>query len=853
MQLPKVYEPKQYESDIYALWEKGGAFAPKARGSKDTFSIVVPPPNANGNLHLGHGLTLGLEDIAVRYHRMKGEASLLLPGADHAGFETQSVYEKELQKQEKSRFDFSREELYQQIWDFVAQNKENYESQFRRLGASVDWSRYTFTLDDKIVRRAYDTFKKMWDEGLIYRGERLVNYCTYHRTGFADIEVAYEDATTPLYYMKYGPFELATTRPETKFGDTAVAVHPDDERYKEYVGKVVTVHGVNGPFDIQVVADDMVDPEFGTGAVKVTPAHSFDDWEVAQRHNLPAVRVINHDGTLNEKTGRFRGMTVLEGRKAVVKALKDMDLLIKVDENYQNRIGKCYKCGTVIEPMLMEQWFIDIQPLAEPAIKALDEDRITFYPSSKKQQLVNYYKGLKDWNISRQIAWGIPIPAFQNVDDHDEWIYDERVDQEIIEVDGKTYRRDPDVFDTWFSSSSWPYATLDFPDGSDFKQFYPTSLLETGADILYPWVSRMIMFGLYVTGDIPFKAVYLHGLIQDENGQKMSKSKGNVINPMEEVDRYGSDAFRLGIVTGESPASNRPFDRSKLVGARNFCNKLWNVARFIEDKIGDTKVQPSAPKPQSEADHWLLSKLHQAVESMSLHLDEYRFSEASDIVYHLVWDDVADWYIEASKSIPNLDMLAYCLETILKLAHPFTPFVTETIWQTLTWSGDTLLAVSSWPKNIPAYNKKGAAAFEELRTIVTEVRYIKSVMKLNGLTLYHRGEAFLRDHAALIKQLTRLNAVEDVESGQGLRLTDTKFDCWLDVDTQTAKEYVTKIANKIQQTKASIAQLEGRLSNKNYVDKAPKHLVEETHVQLKEAQAQAEKLQTEYERFSKAN
>lgn len=850
MQLPKVYDPSEYESDIYALWEKSEAFTPTHRGSKESFSIVVPPPNANGNLHLGHGLTLGLEDIAVRYHRMKGEASLLLPGADHAGFETQSVYEKELQKQGKSRFDLSREELYEQIWDFVGQNKDNYESQFRRLGASVDWSRYTYTLDDKVVRRAYDTFKKMWNEKLIYRGERLVNYCTQHRTGFADIEVAYEDATTPLYYMKYGPFELATTRPETKFGDTAVAVHPDDERYKEYVGKIVTVQGVNGPFDIQVVADEMVDKDFGTGVVKITPAHSFDDWEVAQRHNLPVVRVINHDGTMNEKTGRFRGMTILEARKAVVEALKDMDLLIRVDENYQNRVGTCYKCGTVIEPMLMEQWFIDMQPLAQPAIKALHEDKITFYPESKKKQLVNYYKGLRDWNISRQIAWGIPIPAFQNVDDHDEWIYDERVEQEIIEQDGKTYRRDPDVFDTWFSSSSWPYATLEYPDGADFKEFYPLSVMETGVDLLQPWVSRMIMFGLYVTGQVPFEKVYFHGMVLDEKGQKMSKSKGNVVNPMEKIDQYGSDALRLGLLSGMTAGNPQPFGDAKLVGARNFCNKLWNVARFVEDKIGDDFETKGDPKAETLADHWMLYRLHHVTEVVTRNLDDFRFSEAADAVYHLLWDDFADWYIEASKTHTNKSVLAYGLETILKLAHPFVPFLSETIWQTLKWEGDSLLITAQWPKGKGGDAKK-AEEFEIIKSLVSEIRNIKGAMHLQGgISMYHAGEKFLIEHGELIRSLAKLKAVKEVKDGDGLHLTSVNLKTWLDIDQATAKRYASELKNKLDEVQKSITQLEGRLGNKGYTDKAPKHLVDESKKQLEELNKQLGKIKEEHSRFA---
>lgn len=847
MKLPKVYEPGLYETDIYALWERAEAFKPTGKG--DPYAIVLPPPNANGNLHLGHELTVAIEDIAIRYHRLKGANTLYVPGADHAGFETQVVYEKRLAKEGKSRFDFSREELSRQIWDFVAENRANFEQQFRLAGASFDWSRFTFTLDEKVVKTAYNTFKKMWDEGLVYRGERLVNYCTFHRTGFADVEVVHEDVTTPLYYIKYGPFILATTRPETKFGDTAVAVHPDDERYKEWVGKVVTVEGVNGPFEVQVLADEMVDPAFGTGVVKITPAHSFDDWEVAQRHNLPAVRVINHDGTMNELAGRFRGLTVVEARKAVAKAMEEQGLIEKVDHDYKTRIGKCYKCSTVIEPMLMAQWFIDMQPLAKPAIEALKANKITFYPEQKRDQLINYLEGLRDWNISRQIAWGIPIPAFQNVDDSDDWIYDERVSEEIITVDGKTYHRDPDVFDTWFSSSSWPYATLGYPDNSDFKDFYPLGLMETGGEILYPWVSRMIMLGLYVTGKVPFKEVYIHGYVMAEDGSKMSKSVGNVIDPLPVIEQYGSDALRMGIIAGRSPAVNRGYDPRKVEEARNFANKLWNVARYIEDRIGEDFSDKNKPKPATAADHWMLRELQQASESIDTLLQEYRFSEAYDILYHFVWDSFADWYIEASKVAPNAGVLAFTLESVLKLAHPFAPFVTETIWQTLAWEGDSILATQRWPEK-PHFDHKQAEAFEEIKTIVTESRYITTALHVQNATLYYTDVPFLSDNAEAIQRLARLQAVTEVRDGMGLYLTTTSYRCWLDIDADTARSYLGQLADKRSAQERVIAQLEGRLANKSYVDNAPKRVVEQTREQLKEAQTQLEAISKEYDRFN---
>jgi valyl-tRNA synthetase len=779
---------------------------------------------------------------------LRGDRAVLLPGADHAGFETQVVYEKQLAKEGKSRFDFSREELQHQIFDFVQGNMTNFNSQFRRLGAGVDWERFTFTLDQKVVTQAYATFKKLWDEGHIYRGERLVNYCTFHRTGFADIEVVYDEIKTPLYYLKYGPFTLATTRPETKFGDTAVAVHPDDDRYKEWVGKTVTVEGVNGAFEVRVVADEMVDPKFGTGAVKITPAHSFDDWEVAQRHNLPAVRVINHDGTMNHHAGRFEGMTVLEAREAVATAMKEQGLLDRVDDSYVTRIGKCYKCGTVIEPMLMEQWFIDMEPLAKPAIDVLKQKKITFYPDSKRTQLITYLENLRDWNLSRQIAWGIPIPAFQNINDSDDWIYDERVEQELIEVDGKTYRRDPDVFDTWFSSSSWPYVTTNFPDSDDFKDFYPLSVMETGGEILYPWVSRMIMLGLYVTGKIPFDSVYIHGYVMAEDGAKMSKSLGNVISPIDVIDQYGSDALRMGILAGRVPAVNRGYDHRKVEDARNFCNKLWNIARYIEGVLGDDFTREK-PNPQTVADHWILHKLQQVITEVEDDFAHYRLAEAYERLYHFVWDDVADWYIEASKSAQNKPLLAYLLESILIILHPFAPFVTETIWQTLAWEPESILATRHWPKALKADAGK-ATEFSDIQTIVMEARFITKALGAAQATLYYTDVPFLEANAELIKRLTRLHAVTEVAQGDGLFLTETKYRCWLDIDSATARHYAEQLKAKQADQAKLIAQLQARLANKAYTEQAPAHIVNQTKDQLTEAQSQLVKLSDEIKRFA---
>lgn len=849
MKLPKIYEPDKYENDIYALWEKSGVFKPS--DDKDTFSIVMPPPNANANLHIGYELTAALEDIVARYQRLKGKSVLLLPGADHAGFETQSVYEKHLAAEGKSRFDFSREQLYQQIWDFVALNRASFESQMRKMGVGCDWSRFTFTLDDKILRQAYATFKKMWDEELIYRGERLVNFCTFHGTAFADIEVVYRELAGHLWHIRYplvdggGEVVVATTRPETMLGDTAVAVNPKDKRYLGLIGKTVKLPLTQR--EIPIIADDFVDMKFGTGAVKITPAHDPNDFEAGKRHDLPFISVISHEGKLIDVPETYRGLTVKEGRERVVSDLQKMGSLVKT-ENHTHNVGHCYKCDTVIEPLLRDQWFVNMQPLAKEAIDVLKTDKITFYPESKKTQLVTYLEGLRDWNISRQIAWGIPIPAFQNIDEPEDWIYDERVQEEFITIGDKKYRRDPDVLDTWFSSGSWPYATLDYPDGADYKEFYPLSLMETGGEILYPWVSRMVMLGLYVTGKVPFKEVYVHGYVMAEDGAKMSKSIGNVVDPLPVIEQYGSDALRMGVISARSAAVNRGYDQRKVEDARNFCNKLWNIARYIEDSVGDEPSREDV-RAVTAADHWVLSKLQQFQDKFSFDLDNYRFSEAYDRLYHFVWDDLADWYVEASKARPNKPLLAYLLEAVLVLAHPFAPFLTETIWQTMAWEADSILATHTL-QEVPKSSKQQSADFAEIQVIVREVRLILGALKVSGVTLYYTDVPFLRANAETIKLLSRLQAVTDVRDGAGLHLTNTKYTCWLDIDRPTAQAYLKELEGKRTNQLATIKQLEARLVNKSYTQNAPDKIVAQTKQQLAEAKELLGTIEQEQQRFN---
>ncbi len=844
MNLAKAYEPNQYEPNIYALWEKSGAFRPKGQG--EPFSTVMPPPNANGNLHIGHALDMNLKDILVRYKRMAGCDAIFIPGADHAGFETWVVYEKELQKKGQSRFDFSREQLYSQVWNFVEEQRGNMELQLRALGTSASWEHLVFTLDQKVVGTVHSTFKKLWDDGLIYRGERIVNYSTAYQTSYADIEVDHKQEKGTLWHIAYplidkiGEITIATTRPETLFGDTAVAVNPTDPRYKDLIGLHIQLP-LSGR-EIPIIGDEYVDPEFGTGAVKITPAHDPNDFEVGKRHDLERIQVIDFDGTMINTPAQYLGLDVDKARKKVLAALQAEELIRK-EQPHEHTVGYDYKSGLPIQPLIKEQWFLKIEPLAKRALEALENNEISFYPASRKQILKQYLEKVHDWNLSRQIPWGIPIPAFQNLADPDDWIFDTRVDERTIEVDGKQYRREEDTFDTWFSSGQWPFITTDVLDGGDLARFYPTSLMETGTDLLDRWIARMIMLGLYTTGKVPFKDVYLHGMVLDEHSQKMSKSKGNVINPMDSIAEYGSDALRLGLIASRSPGQNQAFSTDRIVAGRNFCNKLWNIARFAEHKLGDN-YKPSTPTPKSLADHWIISELTKAKEAIEHGLNTYRFAEASESMYHAIWDGVADWYIEASKDQDNPDLLAWVLSTSLKLAHPFAPFVTETIWQTLPWN-DSLLISESWPEMIP-YDDIAAAEFSRVQALVTETRFVTTALPGNEkYTLLYQTDSLIEDNKELIKRLAKLKDISTTDQARGLRLATSGRDAWLDVSTETLYEHQTNLEQRLAETHSDIAALEGRLKNENYISKAPAALVEETRKQLQEKQALVERLVNE--------
>ncbi|MEK7482156.1 MAG: valine--tRNA ligase [Patescibacteria group bacterium] len=730
----KPYSPKEVEEKIYKKWEDSRYFNPDSasrritgKDKKKSFSIIMPPPNANGSLHLGHALMIALEDIMIRYKRMRGFKTLWLPGADHAGFETQIVYEKKLEKEGRNRFQIPREQLWREIWDFTQANKKNMESQIRRLGASCDWSRKKFTLDEDIISKTQDAFVEFYEKGLIYRGKRLVHWCAKHQTGFSDLEIVHEEKLDPLYYIKYGPLTIATVRPETIFGDTAVAVNPKDSRYKEFIGKEIEVDVVIAKLKLKVIADKFVDSDFGTGAVKITPAHDLNDFEIWQRHKNEIkgpVEVINKYAKMDlvkhfpqsEEAKKYEGLKVLEARKLIVEDLEKRGLIEKIDAAYKHNIALCYKCKTIIEPRLMEQWFVKMEPLAKPAIEAVKKGKIKFIPDRFKKVYFHWMKNIRDWNISRQIVWGIQIPAWQ-CQDCDEWMIFKNKPQKCRKCGSINLEQDTDVFDTWFSSGQWPFLALGFEKTkklknlntkSDYKTFYPTSVMETGWDILFFWVARMIMFGLYRTKKIPFENVYLHGLVRDEFKQKMSKSKGNVIDPLGVVNEYGADALRMSLIIGNTPGNDLAFSEDKIRGYRNFANKIWQASRFVLMNLESFNANK---KPEFSAiDKKYLKEFEELKKKIAKQMESFKFYLAAEEIYHYFWHTFCDKIIEEMKARLNGEndnppasgrqaaqfLLFEILKESLKLLHPFMPFITEEIWQNLPGNKNKMLIIEKW-------------------------------------------------------------------------------------------------------------------------------------------------------------
>jgi len=710
----KPYNPEEHEKSIYALWEQSGFFNPDNLPGKRTeqFSIVMPPPNANGSLHAGHALFVTLQDIMMRFERMRGKKTLWIPGADHAGFETQVVYEKKLEKEGRSRFTMDPKDLYAEIMDFTITNKSFMENQIRELGASCDWTRSLFTLDPKVISIVYDTFKSLDTDGLIYRGARIVNWCSKHQTSLSNLETEHDERKDKFYYFQYGPFVIGTARPETKFGDKYVVMHPDDLRYAEFThGQKIELEWINGPITATVIKDSAGDPEMGSGVMTITPWHSAIDFEIAKRHGLEYEQIIDWHGKLLPIAEEFEGMNIKDAREKIVEKLNAKGLLVSIDENYSHAVPCCYKCDREIEPQVREQWFVKMKPLAEKALADVDSKELAFVTERDERVFRDWMERIEDWNISRQIVWGIPIPAKICTKCNHGMVDLENTITACAKCDGEVIP-DPDTFDTWFSSGQWPLATTGYPDSDDFNNYYPTSVMETGKDILFFWVSRMVMLGLYRTGKVPFKTVYLHGMVRDKHGKKMSKSKGNVIAPSDIQEKYGTDALRMGLIVNNVPGTDMNLDPDKVNAYKKFANKLWNITRFVLDATDgiDTSYRPTR-NDLSPLDQALLDSYEAISMNMTrnMEIEKSRYDLASEMIYHFVWNKFADKIIEESKSIlesgTDVDkanrkaLLIDGLILNIKLLHPFMPFITETIWQKLPkeYRDTDLLMVAKWP------------------------------------------------------------------------------------------------------------------------------------------------------------
>ncbi len=705
----KPYNAAEYEKTIYEQWESSGVFNPDicvekgyTKPDAKPFTIIMPPPNANGHLHVGHGLFVTLQDIMTRYRRMRGFKTLWVPGADHAGFETQIVYEKKLEKEGRSRFEMSREQLYEEIYNFTIENKKHMEDEVRLLGASCDWSREKFTLDDDVVLETQNTFKKMYKEGLVYRGGRIVNWCSKHQTSLSDVETENKEETTRFYYFKYGPFTIGTARPETKFGDKYVVVHPDDQRYTQYKhGDKLTVEWINGPIEATVIKDTAIDMEFGTGAMTITPWHSAIDFEIAERHGLDKEQIIDERGKLLPIAGEFAGMKIADAREKIVEKLAAKGLVEKIDEKYVHNKKVCFKCTTAIEPQIKDQWFVKMRPLADLALKAVrDENQITFYSENYRKIFTYWMENTIDWNISRQIVWGIPIPA-QVCTQCNTGFIDKNPGSDTCEKCEGALKQETDTFDTWFSSGQWPLFALGYPNSPDMQNFYPTDVMETGHDLIFKWIPRMVIFGLYLTGKVPFTEVYMHGLVNDASGQKMSKSKGNVISPVTMIEKYGADAMRIALTVANPPGSDMALSEERINGYKKFGNKLWNITRFV---LESTEIEHlDTPEFYSVRDTQVIEEFMALKKELLTEMDEHKYYIVSEKIYHYIWHEFADNLIEESKTIfkdhaveeieSRKKLLITLLRECVKLLHPFMPFITEAIWTDIKKASESMLIV----------------------------------------------------------------------------------------------------------------------------------------------------------------
>ena len=886
-EMPKTYDPAATEQRLYERWEQRGYFKPSNDRTRRPFVISMPPPNVTGILHLGHAITASLEDLMIRYHRMLGDPTLWVPGSDHAGIATQNVVERALAKEGLTRHDLGRQKFIERAWEWKRQHGNTITLQHRRLGVSCDWERERFTMDEGLSRAVHEAFVRLYKKGLIYRGTYLVNWCPRCETAISDLEVIHEDEATHFWYVRYplvplregDPTEyitVATTRPETILGDTAVAVHPDDPRYTALVGRQAILPIVGRR--IPIIADPVVDREFGTGAVKVTPAHDPTDYEMGLRHNLPQIDVMTDQGRMNEHAGPYAGQDRYEARKNLVADLRRLGLLVKI-EDHTHSIGHCQRCNTVVEPRISTQWFVRTKPLAEPAIQVVREGRIRIIPERFEKVYYNWMENIRDWCISRQLWWGHEIPV---------WYCDECGHETVATTDptqcekcGSTrIRRDPDVLDTWFSSGLWPFSTLGWPDDTeDLRRFYPTSVMETAYDILFFWVARMIMLGLEMTGDIPFHTVYLHGLIRDQYGRKMSKSAGNAIDPLDVMNAYGTDALRFTLLTGSTPGNDMKLALERVEANRNFANKIWNAARFVVSNLGEEAgpallagFDPGNLAGFSLPQRWIISRLHHLIADVTRLMDDFQFGEAGRQIYEFLWSEYCDWFIEVSKAdlyggTPEAarrarQVLLYVLERTLRLLHPFMPFVTEEIWQHLTDGKLTtdgketdMLIVAPWPA-AGATDDQAEADMALLIEIVRAIRNVRAeydvppAKRIAAEIAAGSRYALLDQQRSLITEQGRVDAaslrlereIAD-KPAHALTLVIGGVEIYLPlagmIDLEAERQRLSK---EIARIEGEIARVDKLLSNEGFIKKAPAEVVERERAKRVEHMENIEKL-----------
>lgn len=849
-ELSKTYDPKQVEERIYQNWMDKGYFHAEIDPNKEPFTIVIPPPNVTGQLHMGHALDETFQDILIRAKRMQGYAALWIPGTDHAGIATQIKVEEDLRVNEHlTRYDLGREEFLKRVWAWKEKFGGRIISQLKKIGCSCDWERERFTMDEGCSKAVKEVFVNLYNKGLIYQGSRIINWCPHCITALSDAEVEHTEQAGHFWHIKYpikdsdGYVVIATTRPETLFGDTAVAVNPEDERYRDLIGKKLILPLVGR--EIPVIADEYVDREFGTGCVKITPAHDPNDFEVGQRHNLEQIKVLNDDATMNAHAGKYEGMDRYACRKAMLIDLEEQGLLVKTEEHTHN-VGQCYRCGTTVEPIISKQWFVKMKPLAQPAIDAVKNDETEFVPEHFEKVYFHWLENIKDWCISRQLWWGHRIPAFY-CDDCNEIVVTKEETAHCPKC-GKEMRQDPDTLDTWFSSALWPFSTLGWPDQTeDLAYFYPTSTLVTGYDIIPFWVMRMMFSGLAHTGQVPFRHVYIHGLVRDALGRKMSKSLGNGIDPLEIIDQYGADALRFTLATGNSPGNDMRFSTERVEASRNFANKIWNASRFVLMNLDiDTCCLPELSKLQLE-DRWILHAYNELIREVTENLDKYELGIAVSKLYDFIWDSFCDWYIELVKprffakdesNQTAQQVLTYVLSGTLKLLHPFMPFITEEIWQALPHEGESIM-ISAFPVYDEAL--KNSEAADQMQMLMASIKGIRNIRSERNVPpskkctvyivtaqtdVFEKGVAFYTklasaDRVVIQKDKSGIpeNAVSVVSPGAELLLPFDEL-----VDKEKELERLNKEKKRLE---GEIKRVEGKLSNKGFTEKAPAAVVEE--------------------------